>query len=77
MMQPYSENDLIRFLYHETSTEENHGIAYQLEDDGAYHECFQDLLVAKRLLNQLHLAPAAASVRRIVRESRSVDAFPA
>ena len=75
MMQPYSENDLVRFLYHETSTTENHGIAYQLEDNGSYNECFQDLMKAKRILNSLKLSPAQRSTDHILRISRTTDAM--
>lgn len=67
MMQPYTEKDLIRFLYHETTTEENHGIAFQLEDDGVYNQAFSDLLTAKRLLNSVPtVAPSQRSVDRIL-----------
>lgn len=73
MMQPYSENDLIRFLYHETTTEENHGIAFQLEDDGAYNEAFRDLITAKRLLDDTPtITPSEDCVNRILAFSQTV-----
>lgn len=73
MMQTYSQNDLVRFLYHETSTAEDHGIAFQLEDDGSYNERFKELLDAKRLLDSLKLSAPKSSVNRILSASRSKD----
>ncbi len=73
MMQSYSENDLVRFLYHETSRSEDYGIAYQLEDDGSYNESFQDLMKAKRILNTLKLSPAQSKIDRILEISKNAD----
>jgi len=75
-MQTYSKNDLIRFLYHETSTTENHGIAFQLEDSGSYNRSFQDLILAKRMLNDLRLSPADDNINRILEVSRNADLLP-
>ena len=71
MMKTYSQNDLIRFLYNETNTSEDHGIAYQLEDDGSYNESFKDLLKAKRILNSLKLSPAKSKINRILELSKN------
>ena len=76
-MQSYSKNDLVRFLYHETSAAENHDIAYQLEDCGDYNSCFQDLLESKRLLDSLNLSPSKANVNQILRASRRADLMSA
>ncbi len=73
MMQTYSENDLIRFLYHETTRVEDEGIAYQLEDSGAYNMFFRDLLKAKRLLNSLKLSPKKENVESILAASRNAN----
>lgn len=71
MMKHYSQNDLVRFLYHETSSSENQEIAYQLEDDGSYNESFSDLLKAKRILNSLNLSPGKSPIDRILAMSKS------
>ena len=76
MIKDYSQNDLIRFLYHETTTSENHGIAYQLEDDGSYNQSFKDLLKAKRILNSLNLSPAKSKIDQILSMSRNTDLLP-
>jgi hypothetical protein len=71
MMKTYSQNDLIRFLYNETNQSEDHGITYQLEDDGSYNECFKDLLKAKRILNSLKLSPSQNKIDHLLTLSKN------
>lgn len=73
MMKTYSQNDLVRFLYSETNKSEDQGIAYQLEDDGSYNECFKDLLKAKRLLSPLTLSPSQSKINQILKMSKNTD----
>ncbi|NNK73203.1 MAG: hypothetical protein HKO94_08430 [Flavobacteriaceae bacterium] len=77
MKQSYTENDLIRFLYHETSKLEDEGIAFQLEDEQEYNESFKDLLMAKQILNSLVVAPSQTCVNRILLQSRKRDLLSA
>ena len=67
MKQNYSENDLVRMMYRETSHEENEGICLKLEDNFRFNQSFRHLLTAKNLLTTSLMKPSSRTIERITR----------
>lgn len=65
MKQNYSENDLVRMLYCETSHEENKDICLQLEDNYDLNKSFKQLLSAKDLLTTSLMKPSTRTIQRL------------
>lgn len=71
MMHTYTELDLIRFIYGETTPHEDREISYQLEDVAHLNYSFRRMLEAKRLLDELNVAPPDPRVlKNILKISR-------
>lgn len=66
MPQRYTENDLLRYLYHETTTAENAGIARQMNLEPAFAESFDHLHQAISVLPECEMMPNPTSVRLIM-----------
>lgn len=73
MMETFTQNDLIRYLYHETSKEENQQLERQLALDGELNLRYQDLKSLMRDLDAAVLEPSAECVNSILLSLR-VDA---
>ena len=73
MMETFTQNDLIRYLYHETSNEENQQLERRLALDGELNLRYQDLKSLMQDLDAALLEPSANCVNSILRSLR-VDA---
>lgn len=70
MMETFTQNDLIRYMYQETSKEENRLLERQLAVDGELNLRFQDLKSLMTGLDQAMLAPSDDCVDSIMRSLR-------
>lgn len=72
MIKTFTQNDLIRFLYHETTEEESREINNALLCDADLRLKMQELQHAQLALDDAALEPSPASVLSILSYSRSV-----
>lgn len=66
MTNPFTPNDLLRFIYRETTPEEDCGIKQWILEDAIAASLFQDLSEAKNSLDIDHLKPSETSVNIIL-----------
>ncbi len=66
MKKTYSENDIIRFLYQETSHQENVDLSYLVEDHAKMNETYHIVTMAKAELDKLILRPSTKSISNIL-----------
>lgn len=59
-------NDLIRFIYRETTPEEDVGIKQWILEDGAASSLFQQLIESKHSLDMEEMEPSETSVSIIL-----------
>ncbi|NJL15094.1 MAG: hypothetical protein HC913_20215 [Microscillaceae bacterium] len=71
MTKAFSPDDLLRYLYQETSDKESRRIALKLATDRRLWEEFENLRNTMSELNQQNVAPPAPSVAKILAYSRS------
>ncbi len=62
MIKTFTQNDLIRYIYDETSHEESIEIQQALLCNGALQEEFKSLIATKTLLDELLETDASSSV---------------
>ena len=70
MRNHFTPNDLIRFIYRETSSEEDIKIKLQLAEDAEFAVEFQGLIEMVTTLDQIALEPSETSVNLILERSR-------
>lgn len=73
MIKTFTQNDLIRLLYHETSEEETREINKALLCDGELQAQYAQLKASKEALNEVQLKPSSSSVLNILSYSRSMQ----
>jgi hypothetical protein len=73
MIKTFTQNDLIRFLYHETSEEETKEINKALLCDSELQEQYKELNATHKQLNQTKLEPSAASIQNILNYARGLQ----
>ena len=66
MIKTFTQNDLIRFLYHETSEEETKEINKALLCDSNLQAQYKELNDAYKQVDQAKLEPSAASIQNIL-----------
>ncbi|KXK23805.1 MAG: hypothetical protein UZ12_BCD005002447 [Bacteroidetes bacterium OLB12] len=66
MTKTFTQNDLIRFIYRETSEEETKEINKALLCDSTLQAQYNELNAAYKQLNQAKLEPSAASIQNIL-----------
>lgn len=71
MITVFTQNDLIRYLYHETSEEETKEINKALLCDNDLQAQYKELNASKIALDSAHLQPAASTVQNILEYARS------
>ena len=72
MTKTFTQNDLIRFLYHETSEEETKEINRALLCDGELQTQYKDLNASKAMLDDVRLQPSANTVLNILSYARGL-----
>ncbi len=70
MIKTFTQNDLIRFLYHETSEQETKEINKALLCDSELQAQYNELNASKRMLDETHMQPSASTVLNILSYSR-------
>ena len=66
MANYFTPNDLIRFIYRETSTEEDSGIRQWISESAVAADLYQQLAEGKQLLETGELDPSETSVNIIL-----------
>jgi hypothetical protein len=73
MIKTFTQNDLIRFLYHETSEKETKEINKALLCDIELQAQYNELNAVHRQLDSAHLEPSGATVQNILNYARSMQ----
>ena len=66
MTNNFTPNDLIRFIYRETTPEEDASIKQRIIEDAALSRLFQQLIEAKHALDVEEMEPSETSVNIIL-----------
>jgi hypothetical protein len=74
MIKIFTQNDLIKFLYHETSEEESREISKALKCDSELEALYNELKVTIEQLDSARMEPSSSTVLNILNYSRSVQA---
>ncbi|MFM2375639.1 MAG: hypothetical protein RLZZ165_736, partial [Bacteroidota bacterium] len=70
MRNKFTEDDILRFLYSEMTPQEQDAFLHALAGDEALQERFEALNATQEGLRPVELAPAEASVKRIMGHAR-------
>ena len=73
MTKTFTQNDLIRYLYHETSATETTEINKALICDSELQEQFKELTATKSQLDTVRLQPSPASIGNILSYARGLQ----
>jgi len=73
MTKMYTPNDLVRYIYQETSQAENEMIEILLQTDTKFKTLFDQLTSSKDNLDDLIESPSDDVVRRIINNAQSLD----
>jgi hypothetical protein len=73
MDQNFTQEDLIRFIYQETSKEENFNILKKLESDIMLREELTHLIQTLDMLNELKFNPSETTLNIIIEEAGSAS----
>ena len=73
MIKTFTQNDLIRYIYHETSEEETKEIDKALICDSELQLQFKELLAVKRQMDDSTMQPSATVVANILNYSRGMQ----
>ncbi len=66
MLQTCTRNDLVRFIYGETTLSENLAVREALAEDIFLREAYEELYAGYRQLPKVSFSPAPAAVRSIL-----------
>ncbi len=69
MKHSFTQNDLIRYLYNETSTEERLALEEVLQEDYALNMKYQELAGGYQLLPKVTYRPKLSSIDKILKYS--------
>ena len=72
MIKTFTQDDLIRFLYHETSEEENVELGRALKQDAELALQYKELQGTIKRLDDSMAEPSAASIDAILKYSKSL-----
>lgn len=65
-MHNFTQEDLLQYLYRETSPAKTAAISAALETDWNFSEKFEELSIAKKLLKPLQLSPNNRTINSIL-----------
>ncbi len=71
MIKTFTQNDLMRYLYRETTEKEEQEINRALLADNELRELYQSMSAMKNELDKAQLEPAASTVLNILSYSRN------
>jgi hypothetical protein len=71
MIKTFTQNDLIRYLYHETTERETKEINKALICDAELQEQYNELTATKNRLDEARMVPSALVVNNILNYSQS------
>lgn len=70
MQKNYSENDLLNYIYKETSREESSAIAAAIDGNELLKAQYLELLQGIDLLNKTYLRPSEVSLANILNKAK-------
>lgn len=73
MTKTFTQNDIIRYIYKETSDEENAEIESALMCDIVLQETYQELFLTSKQLDLTEIVPSDKIIRRVLNYSKSID----
>mgnify|MGYP000921632593 CR=1 FL=1 len=73
MTKTFTQNDLIRFIYQETTEEEAREINRVLTFDRELQLLYRELMLTKTDLDKARLEPSASTVANILNYARSLE----
>ena len=73
MTKTFTQNDLIRFIYHETTEKEEQEISRVLTFDPELQLLYRDLMLTKKDLDKARLEPSAIAVENILQYARGLE----
>ena len=76
MIKTFTQNDVIRYVYEETSAEENLIVEDALMTEPDMMSCFLETLELRALLNKIERQPRPSTVESILHYSRNYTAKP-
>ena len=71
MIKTFTQNDLMRYLYHETTEKEEQEISKALLSDTELRELYASMLALKKDLDKAQLEPSPATVLNILSYARN------
>jgi hypothetical protein len=77
MIKTFTPNDVIRYIYKETSDEESKLIAYTLLTDTELRTFYEEMKGMKQEISKLIKDPSERAIGRILTFSREYDKRPA
>lgn len=73
MIKTFTQNDIIRYLYHETSEQESASIESALLRDNNLLKVYQELSLIKRQLGRVVSDPDEKIISSVMAYSKSLD----
>jgi hypothetical protein len=73
MIKTFTQNDLIRYVYHETTERETKEINKALICDAELQEVYKELVATKSQLGEATLSPSVIAVQNILCYSRGLQ----
>jgi hypothetical protein len=71
MIKTFTQNDLMRYLYHETTEKEEQEISKALLADNELRELYQSMSAMKAEMDKAQLEPSSSAILNILSYSRS------
>lgn len=65
-MSNFTQEDLVQYLYRETSEHKTEAIGVALENDWDLRDSFEQILSCQKTLEEVHLSPSVEAVNRIL-----------
>jgi hypothetical protein len=76
MIKTFTPNDVIRYIYKETSIEESELIAYSLLTDTELRTFYEEMLGMKQEISKIIQEPTENTLGRILTFSRNFQKWP-
>lgn len=71
-MHNFTSDDLVEFLYHETTPAKEAAIKAALETDWALREAFENLVLTQKQLETVQFSPREEVINRLLRHAEKV-----
>jgi hypothetical protein len=73
MIKTFTENDLIRFIYHETTESEEREINKALSSDAVLQLQYNELITVKNQMDESQLEPSQSVINSILTYARRLQ----